>query len=224
MDWTRRGYLDRHTPRQAWRILDYGCGAGEYLARVAGPDRKLYGADLIAPADAPALYTWLDLDKIDGAAPFDCIVLGHVLEHLADPSAVVAHLAGALAPDGGLWIATPNADSFLFAAAGPWARDIDFPRHREIFGRAGLERLLAEVGLRAAFVSPPRVNAVLNAAATARNLLLDRELAWHTRAWKTARMAARLLIHMVKPAARRDRESPELVAVCRRLDASRAGG
>ena len=48
---------------------------------------------------------------------FDNIVLGHVLEHVADPAAVVARAAGWLAPHGRLLAAVPNCRSLHRQAA-----------------------------------------------------------------------------------------------------------
>ena len=212
-DGTRRRYLDRGTPARARRILDYGCGAGDYLARFES--RDCFGADVIAPGDWPVSFAWLDIDRIETAAPFDWITLGHVLEHVADPSDVLTRLADALAPGGGLWIATPNADGFLFATASAWARDIDFPRHREIFSRSGLERLASRAGLTCRFTSPPRLNAILNAASTLRNILADGEGGRPARAAAVLKTMLALAVHLAKPKASRDRDSPELIAICR---------
>lgn|GEM_PF-6753573 len=219
MERTRRRYLDRGTPAEARRILDYGCGAGGYLARFAG--RACFGSDLTPPTDKPIAFAWLDVDAIDAAAPFDWITLGHVLEHLAKPADTLSRLAAALSPAGGLWIATPNADSFLFAVAGPWARDVDFPRHREIFSRRGLGRLAAEAGLICQFASPPHLNAVLNTASTLRNILRDRDGGWAARIGAAVRTVLALTIHLAKGRPARDRDSPELIVICRLDQAAR---
>lgn len=183
------------------------------MARFEG--RACFGTDLFAPNDRPAPFTWLDIDDIGVGDPFDWITLGHVLEHLADPSDALTRLAGALASGGGLWLATPNADSFLFAAAGPWARDIDFPRHREIFSRTGVERLAARTGLTCRFTSPPRLNAILNVASTARNILADGKGGRVARVAAVLKTMLALAVHLAKPRASRDRDSPELIAICR---------
>lgn len=219
LNWTRGRYLDRGTPAEARSILDFGCGAGAYLARFE--DRTCFGIDPNPPGRPPAGFAWLDLDDLEAAAPCDWVTLGHVLEHLAKPADVLSRLAEALSPGGGLWIATPNADSFLFAAAGPWARDIDFPRHREIFSRRALERLAAGVGLTCQFASPPRLNAVLNAAATIRNILRDRAGGRAARMGAAVRTALGLAVHVAQGRARRDRRSPELVVICRLDQATR---
>jgi SAM-dependent methyltransferase len=215
----RRRYLERHTPAGAGRILDFGCGGGAFLARmaIARPTALLFGTDRIRPRGPVVGHVWLDPEDLGRAAPADWITLGHVLEHVTAPAELVARLAKILGPGGGLWIATPNADSFLFRTAGAWARDVDFPRHREIFSRRGLRRLLADAGLGVSFTPAPRVNAVLNTLSTIGNILRDREL---PRARRLLRACATLLAlarHCLSGRQRREGESPELIAICRPL-------
>lgn len=50
-------------------------------------------------------------------APFDAIVLGHVLEHVTDPVAVLKLVRGWLAPGGQVFAAVPNARSLHRQAA-----------------------------------------------------------------------------------------------------------
>ena len=214
MNAARRRYLDRHTPSGARRLLDFGCGGGDYLTRMAveHPALDLYGTDAFEPARTDA-FAWIAADAVAASGPFDWITLGHVLEHLPDPAATLALLAECLTPDGALWIATPNAQSFIIKTAGPWARDIDFPRHRQIFSRAGLERLLAEAGLRADYHPAPRLNAVLNAAATLSVIARDSGGSEAARAAAAFRTVAGLIGHLAWP---RLATAPEWVAVCRR--------
>ena len=217
-DATRRDYLDRQTPAAVGRILDYGCGAGAYLARMArrNPAPLCAGTDAIKLGDTGQAYAWLSPPEVLAARPFDWITLGHVLEHLDDPTAVVGLLAGKLSSGGGVWIATPNAASFIIGSAGPWARDIDFPRHRQIFSRKGLEQLLAGAGLSARFLPAPRLNAVLNVASTLVNIAADRSASRRDRAAATLTTVLQLMVHLMSPASRRSINSPELVVVCRR--------
>ena len=215
---SRRDYLDRATPAGALRVLDYGCGAGDYLARMAArrPAPQRCGTDALKPASEHSDYRWIAQDAVATAGPFDWITLGHVLEHLPDPAATLAVLAGCLTPDGALWIATPNARGFIVKAAGRWARDIDFPRHRQIFSRAGLERLLADAGLSAEFRPAPRINAVLNTVSTLRNIIGDRTTSTGPRLAAIMNTLAGLTACSLTTARRRAAASPEIVAVCRR--------
>ena len=219
-DVTRRDYLDRQTPPAAGRVLDYGCGAGDYLARLARrrPAPQCAGTDAIEPGDAGRTYAWLSPPEVVAAQPFDWITLGHVLEHLDDPAAEVGLLTGKLSSGGGVWIATPNAHSFIIRSAGGWARDIDFPRHRQIFSRAGLEQLLVRAGLTPQFLPAPRLNAVLNVASTLRTIAGDRAASGRERAAAALTTVLQLIAHLMSSTSRRSLNSPELVVVCRRED------
>ena len=215
LDLTRRAYMDRSTPPNARRVLDFGCGAGGYLDRVTSPDRTCFGTDLIEARSLQATWVWLESADLEAAAPFDWITLGHVLEHLADPAAAVSRLSTCLAPGAALWIATPNANSFLFGCAGRWARDVDYPRHLMIFSRQALEHLLARDGLTATFTSPPRLNAILNTVTTLKSMLGDDTAPVQSRIMTAIATMIALTLHVLKPRLQRDQTSPELVAICR---------
>jgi SAM-dependent methyltransferase len=222
VDWTRRRYVDRELPCTARRVLDFGCGGGDYLARISIDGREAFGVDLIRPSAVGEAWRWIAVDDLDRFGPFDWITLGHVLEHLDDSGDVLSRLSALLAPGGGLWLATPNADSFIFCAAGTAARDVDYPRHREIFARAGLERRLRGVGIDVTWLSPPRVNAVLNVATTTGQIVRERARSRRDRFIAFARLWLALFIHLLKGRRYRDAESPELVAVCRVSSAGRS--
>jgi len=204
IDLFRQDYQRRALPRAARDVLDYGCGSGAYLASVTSASR--FGTDVrrvIGP------FQWIDLDAFPtDARRFDWITLGHVIEHLADPSGALKSIVAHLRPGGGIWIATPNAHSFLIKAFGGWARDIDFPRHREIYARSALEALLRRQGLAVRFVRPPRVNAVLNYVACARLLVGDGTA---PKRWLTLmRATIALIAHVAWP---KMEDAPELVAI-----------
>lgn len=56
-------------------------------------------------------------EEYEPAERFDTIVLGHVLEHVADPSALLARAGGWLTDDGRICAAVPNARSIHRQAA-----------------------------------------------------------------------------------------------------------
>ncbi len=105
-------------PLAGKRALDVGCGAGllaEPLARlgaaVTGIDAA---AESIAVAREHATTSGLVIDYRAGGIEaaqderFDLVTCMEVIEHVADPAAFVAGLAGALADDGLLVMSTPN--------------------------------------------------------------------------------------------------------------------
>lgn len=106
------------TPLAGKSALDVGCGAGllcEPLARlgaaVTGIDAA---AENIAAAHAHALQSGLTIDYRTGGIEglgsqrFDLVTSMEVIEHVTDPAAFVAGLAGALAEGGLLVLSTPN--------------------------------------------------------------------------------------------------------------------
>lgn len=99
------------------RLLDFGAGQGELLARLhaMGGFTSLAGADLAArPADLPAAVEWhaQDLnDVITIDPPFDVIVCSETIEHLENPRLTLRILHDLLKPGGLLVLTMPNQES-----------------------------------------------------------------------------------------------------------------
>lgn len=99
------------------RVLELGCGNGAFGAVLkAGGAREVVGIELVAGPAAQAR-TRVDrvivadveretLDLPDGY--FDCLICNDVLEHLADPWAVLGRLRRHLRADGWLVASIPN--------------------------------------------------------------------------------------------------------------------
>jgi hypothetical protein len=218
MNASRHSYLRRDLPENATRLLDYGCGSGAYLSSISrsAPRLEAFGTDnrqLLGPAG----FAWLTPESIEDHGPYDWITMGHVLEHVVEPGMLIGRLAGLLSAGGGMWIATPNADSFLLASAGRWARDVDFPRHREIFSAGALERLLADHGLHCERVSPPLLNAAINAFATLGTVAGDRSSSILDRTAAAFSVVFSLAGHALRSSKRRLRSSPELIVIARKV-------
>lgn len=98
--------------------VDVGCGAGLLCEPLARLGAEVVGIDAapenVAAARAHAEGQGLAIDyrtgSIDvlGAEPFDLVTSLEVIEHVDDPAAFVAGLAGVLKPDGILILSTPN--------------------------------------------------------------------------------------------------------------------
>jgi hypothetical protein len=71
-----------------------------------------------------------------------------VLEHVADPAAAIARVAGWLRPGGVALVGAPNLASLQARLGGARWHHLDLPRHRTHFTVAGLHALLARHGLR----------------------------------------------------------------------------
>jgi SAM-dependent methyltransferase len=143
--------VTRHAPRSRGRLLDVGCGTGEFPARARAAGWDVVGVEPSAHAAAQAERHGLEIRRtadlaavVDG--PFDAITLWHALEHMHDPGAQLAHVRRLLASDGCVVVAVPNHDSVDAGAYGAswWAWDV--PRHLWHFTPATLGRLLASQG------------------------------------------------------------------------------
>lgn len=97
-------------------ILEIGCGAGEFLQKVAsGVDYSL-GIDinesaLLLAREKGLVVTSQSIEKLEKS--FDMIVLFQVLEHLDEPGKILSEIERKLNPGGILIIAVPNPDGYL---------------------------------------------------------------------------------------------------------------
>jgi SAM-dependent methyltransferase len=152
------------------RILEVGCGAGFMGASLLAHGAQTVVGIELDPAAASgartrlsAVYGWdlqvrTPLPYPDGY--FDYIVFSDVLEHLADPEAVLAHLVRYLAHDGTVITSLPNVRHESVALPllvdGLWnytdAGILD-RTHLRFFTLPSMVALLAEAGLMLA--SPP---------------------------------------------------------------------
>jgi len=144
------------------RLLEIGCGEGWFLAAADAAGYAVRGLDFSQAGLAKFHPQLLDraefgdafesLDRlIDEGAQVDVCVMEHVLEHVADPAALVARLPRLLAPGGVAAFTVPNDFSPLqLAARAAGAVDRDFwlaaPQHLNYFNAATLPAFLARGG------------------------------------------------------------------------------
>ena len=103
------------------RILDIGCGDGEFLLLLYKKGWKTYGIDISRKACKLATdklkQNILNHELKDCNFPeayFDLITLNHVLEHLLDPNKELREIHRILKGRGMLLICVPNIGSFQF--------------------------------------------------------------------------------------------------------------
>jgi SAM-dependent methyltransferase len=145
-----RGYL----PWQGeGRLLDFGCGAGGYVARMAAAGWKAEGLDMGAEAVRTARAAGLTVHEgtLPGAAlppeSYDAVTLWHSLEHVPSPKATLAAVARLLRPGGLVLVVVPRFDSLESRWFGPCWWGLDVPRHLTHFTAATLRRHLESAGL-----------------------------------------------------------------------------
>jgi SAM-dependent methyltransferase len=157
-------YMIRHLPapaRSDCRILDLGCGNGDFLAVAQDLGYGAVGLDADPKAVAFARARGLEVRcggvPGSGEAPhsFDHVFMSHVLEHLHDPVAVLREARSLLVPGGRLWLSLPSVSSEGLRRFGPHWRGLEPPRHLALFDPPRLARLLADVGYQSIELLPP---------------------------------------------------------------------
>lgn len=126
---------------QSCKVLDVGCGAGDNAALVEarGFRCEVFGITR-SPAEAEIARRYLQhcwvFDVEDGVPEelgkhtFDVLMFSHVMEHLRNPSTVLARLTKLLDPGGVVLIAVPNV---LF-----WRQRVQFLLGRFEYQAAGI--------------------------------------------------------------------------------------
>ena len=144
------------------KLLDYGCGTGEFLLKskasgfiVSGVEpsetARNHANELTSNAvrDSP--------DKVNG--PFDVITLWHVLEHVPTLNEQLGHLLGKLKINGTMFIAVPNHQSFDAQKYGEHWAGYDVPRHLWHFNQRSMKRLIARNAIKLEKVIPMKLDA-----------------------------------------------------------------
>jgi 2-polyprenyl-3-methyl-5-hydroxy-6-metoxy-1,4-benzoquinol methylase len=134
------------------RLLDLGCGAGEFLQRAQSLGWRVEGVDLDPKAVAVARGLGLNVSvgSVDSYAgtrnAFDVVTCCHVIEHVYDPRELLAAIHRILKPGGQLWIETPNLGSAGHELFGSAWRGLEAPRHLAIFDHHALVKMVRDAG------------------------------------------------------------------------------
>lgn len=131
-------------------ILDVGSGGGSLIVNLRDAGFSATGIDsyigrpIIHPNGAKVLQQSLE----ETSGTYDCIMLHHCLEHMAEPSVSLGHIARLLNPGGKVLIRVPMANTHAWKTyKGNWFQ-LDAPRHFVIYSHKGLCELAAKSGFK----------------------------------------------------------------------------
>lgn len=139
-------------PEKGQRLLDIGCGNGDFLANAKHAGWDVLGLEPDPKAAQVAQQRGLDVRVGtiallgNEAAYFDAITLSHVIEHVHSPQDVLTSVHRLLKLGGFVYVDTPNIDSSGAKRFGTNWRGLETPRHLVLFNTGSLQQLLMEIG------------------------------------------------------------------------------
>ncbi|WP_274474993.1 class I SAM-dependent methyltransferase [Mangrovimonas aestuarii] len=142
------------------RLLDIGCGTGDFLNTAKQADWEVTGIEPNESARTIAkekvgdvVFDVDELERLEEGS-FDVITLWHVLEHLPNLNEQIQILNRLLKPTGTLIIAVPNYKSFDAKHYKEFWAAYDVPRHLWHFSQTSIKRLFMGVGMRVEKILP----------------------------------------------------------------------
>jgi len=146
------------------RLLDVGSGAGSILqaARRAGWDAE--GLEVSRPAveyTRRAGFKVFCGELAEAKYPadyFDVVTASEVLEHVAEPQAMLDEIVRLLRPGGLFWGTTPHGRGLSARLLGMKWSTVSPPEHLQLFSLGGLRGMLERAGFRRVRVTSRAIN------------------------------------------------------------------
>jgi len=138
---------------QVGSLLDVGCGNGDFVARMQSFGWSVAGVepDPVAATRVRSLGVQVftgTIADVPTANRYDVITLNHVIEHVADPIALLRECGRRLRPKTGILVmTTPNIKSLGHWWFKSYWRGLEMPRHLVLFSPASLSHFVARSGL-----------------------------------------------------------------------------
>jgi ubiquinone/menaquinone biosynthesis C-methylase UbiE len=160
------------------RVLDLGCGVGDFTAAFAQAGAAAIGVEVAEAALQRARERHPELEfrlaPIDGPLPlddssFDVIWSSEVIEHVADTARWLSEVRRVLAPSGRLLLTTPSHGRLRLALGGIERYSEPLGDHLHLYTARSLGGLLGEFGFEQVRVrgagGPPLLRRMLTARA-----------------------------------------------------------
>ncbi len=156
----------RKIKKRNGRILDIGCGDGDFLLAMKRKGWTVTGIELstekrnsLQKQSIPVLSP--DEWEVFPDESFDVVTAWHSLEHLHHPLEILGRVRRVLKPQGIIVIAVPNAGSRQAKRDGPLWFGYDVPRHLWHFTPASLQSILIKTGFEVCSITGMRLDPLI---------------------------------------------------------------
>ena len=142
------------------RLLDVGCGTGDFLQTalknnwlVSGIEPNANARDIANKKTNNSVFDTTQLSKFETHC-FDAITLWHVLEHLPNLEDHLSTFKKLIKPNGTLVIAVPNYNSFDAKHYKEFWAAFDVPRHLWHFNKDSVSKLVSKYNMEVIKIKP----------------------------------------------------------------------
>ncbi|MBN2484683.1 MAG: class I SAM-dependent methyltransferase [Bacteroidales bacterium] len=157
------------------KILDIGCGTGHFLNYMQHKGFQVSGVEIEPSARKFAMENFnlavrspRETLNEKHTGEFDVVTLWHVLEHIYDIKGYLEWIFDSLKPNGFLFVALPNFDSYDAQKYAKYWAAYDVPRHLWHFNPLTFEKLINQYEFQTIRVKPLVFDAYYNCMMSAR--------------------------------------------------------
>ncbi|VVB86552.1 Ubiquinone biosynthesis O-methyltransferase [uncultured archaeon] len=141
--------------KQHGRILDIGCGNGDFLSVFSPEEWELYGIEP-NPVGYNLTRRRTKINTLNETLAgckfpdnfFDVITLWHVLEHIYEPNEELKEIGRILKDDGILVVSVPNINSLGFKLGKKHWLHLDSPRHLHHYNPETIDKIVNKNGFK----------------------------------------------------------------------------
>jgi 2-polyprenyl-3-methyl-5-hydroxy-6-metoxy-1,4-benzoquinol methylase len=158
--WKKLNLMVQISGKKAGKLLDYGCGTGDFIKILADVKWEVMGLEPDEGARKLA-QSKVGEEKVNDLSflkkleqNYDVITCWHVVEHIHDLNNTIETLKNALQPKGKLLIAVPNITSYDFLHYKEFWAALDVPRHLYHFKPSDIKNLAQKHGLEVERILP----------------------------------------------------------------------